>query len=84
MSKKVKKILTTVIPIFFLLVGLSVMLYPVISDWWNSKVQSRAIQGYHESVQQLDDKQTKKILEQAHKYNEQLNSLSRPQVLWVI
>lgn len=78
MNKRTKKILTTVIPVFLLLVGLSVMLYPVISDWWNSKVQTRAISNYDTAVAKMDRSQTEEILRKAHEYNKRLDSLPMP------
>ncbi len=78
MNKRTKKILTTVIPVFLLFVGLSVMLYPVISDWWNSKVQTRAISNYDTAVSKMDRSQTEEILRKAHEYNKRLDSLPMP------
>ncbi|MBQ3567139.1 MAG: class C sortase [Oscillospiraceae bacterium] len=78
MNKRTKKILTTVIPVFLLLVGLSVMLYPVISDWWNSKVQTRAISNYDTAVAEMDRSQTEEFLRKAHEYNKRLDSLPMP------
>lgn len=78
MNKRIKRILSTAIPVLVLLVGLSVMLYPIISEWWNSKVQTRAVAGYNEAVSQLDKSQTEEILNQAHDYNNRLNSILRP------
>ena len=46
MRKKKKSLLTTILLVFILLVGLSVMLYPTVSNWWNIKVQTRAIATY--------------------------------------
>ena len=49
-----RKHLTTIILILLLLTGLSFLLYPTVSDWWNSLHQSRAIAGYTEAVAGLD------------------------------
>ena len=46
--KKKTSDLITVILILVLLVGLSLLLYPTASDYWNSFHQSRAIAGYAE------------------------------------
>lgn len=78
MNKKKKNIIATVIPVFLLLVGLSVMLYPIVSDWWNSKVQSRAIADYNQIVSDMDKSQTEGIIQQAVEYNKKLNALPRP------
>jgi sortase A len=56
--------------IFF--VGLSLLSYPTLSDYWNSFHQTRAIADYTESVAQLDDDNYEEILEKAREYNEEL------------
>lgn len=40
------------IVVFF--VGLSVLLYPTVSDYWNSLHQSRAIATYSDAVEEMD------------------------------
>jgi sortase A len=73
MKKKKKGSFTNVILFFILLAGLSLLLYPSFSDYWNSLHQSRAISVYADSVAQLDDDRYKAILDQAAAYNESLN-----------
>ena len=70
--KKKKGRLTNVILIVILLAGLSLLLYPTFSDYWNSLHQSRAITVYADSVAQLDDDRYKEILDAAEDYNESL------------
>ena len=69
---------TTILLVLLLLVGLSVMLYPTISDWWNSKTQSRAVATYQKAANDLSDKENEEILSQARKYNEEIAKLARP------
>ena len=69
---------TTILLVLLLLVGLSVMLYPTISDWWNSKTQSRAVATYQKAENDLSDKENEEILSQARKYNEEIAKLARP------
>lgn len=76
--RKKKGKLSTILLIAALLVGLSVMLYPVISDWWNSKTQSRAIATYMEQVEQLDETDYEEILKRANEYNEEIKKLRSP------
>lgn len=64
-----KKHITTILLIVIFLVGLSLMLYPTVSDYVNSLHQSRAIASYSDAVQELDDNEYEKLLKQAHKYN---------------
>ena len=61
MRKKKKSLLTTILLVFILLVGLSVMLYPTVSNWWNIKVQTRAIATYDKAVSNLDDSEKMKM-----------------------
>lgn len=67
-----KNRLYTIILILVFLTGLSLLLYPTVSDWWNSYHQSLAIVDYEHSVKGLDDKTYKKILSEAKKYNKSL------------
>ncbi len=76
--KKKQNLLSTIILVFLFLVGLSVMLYPTVSDWWNSKVQSRAIASYSEAIAQIDDEDYTQILEDAKAYNTALAQLATP------
>ena len=69
---------TTILLVLLLLVGLSVMLYPTISDWWNSKTQSRAVATYQKAANDLSDKENEEILSRARKYNEEIAKLARP------
>lgn len=63
---------STVILIIVFLVGLSLLLYPSVSDYWNSFRQSRAIASYVESVSHLDNQEYQALLEEARAYNASL------------
>ena len=79
MSKKKKKVsLSTILLVIILLVGLSVMLYPVISNWWNSHTQSRAIAVYQKAVEDLNEVDYKKVLNDAKEYNKKVRKLRDP------
>ena len=78
MRKKKTGVISTIFLILILLVGLSVMLYPTISDWWNSKVQTRAIASYSQAVEELDDSEAELLLQQAKDYNKDLYNLPAP------
>ena len=49
-----------------LMVGLGIMLYPTVSDWWNSHTQSRAVASYDKVVAELDDGKAEELLAEAH------------------
>lgn len=70
--KKKSNRLTTVLLVVLLLAGLSLLLYPSVSDYWNSLHQSRAIADYVESVAQLDETQYEAAWDAARVYNSAL------------
>lgn len=76
--KRKKDIITTIILILIMLVGLSVMLYPTFSDWWNKNKASHVISNYQEAVAKLDNTQYDKLLAEAQAYNKQLAGLYDP------
>lgn len=71
-----KKKITNIILILVFLIGLSLLLYPSFSNWWNSMHQSRAIASYSEEVAKLDEDQYREIWDNAWNYNQSL--LERP------
>ncbi len=70
--KRLKQNLITVILVLILLTGLSLLLYPTVSDYWNSLHQSRAIATYSEAVAEIDDNNYETLWEEAKEYNERL------------
>lgn len=73
-----RKNASSIILIMIFLVGLSLLLYPSVSEFWNSKHQSRAISGYTEKVLEIDDNRYELMLQEANEYNKKLeNGLSR-------
>lgn len=52
-----------------LLAGLSLLLYPIVSDYWNSLRQSRAIATYMQAVTELDDTAYERWWKEAEAYN---------------
>ena len=67
-----KKHLSTILLVFILLIGLSLLLYPSVSDYWNSFTQSRAIASYAESVANIDDEKYDRLWQDARSYNSAL------------
>lgn len=76
--KKKSSLITTIIFTIMLFVGLSVMLYPIVSNWWNSRVQSRAIANYEAAVSNMDTSEIEAMLAQANEYNEKIARLDSP------
>lgn len=69
-----KKHFSTILLVFIFFVGLSVLLYPTISDYINTKNQSRAIIEYDTLSQSLTEQEYKKIIQLAEAYNNRLYS----------
>lgn len=67
-----KKHISTVIFILIFLTGLSLLLYPTVSDRWNRMHQTRAITAYAEAAAALNDADYERILADARAYNEKL------------
>ena len=64
--------ISTIILILVFLVGLSLLLYPTVSDYWNSLHQSRVITEYAEQVADLDDDRYEQLWQDAETYNRSL------------
>ena len=71
MKKKGNHLITILLVLIFLL-GLSLLLYPAVSDYWNSQHQTRAIAVYSEEVSGLDEDQYQALWEAAAAYNASL------------
>ena len=76
-----RKHLSTILLVFILLIGLSLLLYPSVSDYWNSFHQTRAIATYAENVANLDNNQYDQLWEDARAYNQALPFRSNPYYL---
>ena len=67
-----KKYISSIIIGLIFLSGLSVLLYPLVSDFVNSKSQSKVIASYVENVQQMDNSAYEAVLQEAQTYNDSL------------
>lgn len=68
-----RKHILTILLVLLLVAGFSLLLYPTVSDAWNSKHQSRAIASYNESVMELAAKDYSATWASAQEYNVTLN-----------
>ena len=71
-KKKRKFSLSTFILIVIFIVGLSVLLYPTISNWWNSMHMSQVIVTYQEKLKDTSEEERKAMLAAADDYNQRL------------
>lgn len=68
-TKKKSGKISTIIFVLIFLVGLSLLLYPTVSNYWNSFHQSRAIASYTEQIANLDTSERDRIMAAAVEYN---------------
>lgn len=67
-----KNKLTTILLIPALFAGLSLLLYPTVSDYWNSLHASQAVADYAENVRNLEAEKYEQVLQDAKSYNQML------------
>lgn len=76
--KKIKTYLPTFLLSVMFLVGLCLLLYPTVANWWNSNKAARIVSSYSEAAEQMDSEEKTAMLEAAREYNESLlNNPSR-------
>ena len=68
----IRKNLLSGVMVIGLLVGIGLLVYPSIANYWNQFHQSRAIMSYSEAVEKMSQEDYDKILESARKYNERI------------
>ncbi len=76
-----KKHLSTVILILIFLAGVSLLLYPTVSDYWNTLHASAAVTSYAQQVSSLDEERYSEMLSAARAYNQSLSDRDNPYVL---
>ena len=60
------------------LIGVSVLLYPAFSNYWNAKTQSRAIVDYESVLEHLEPEDYSEVFQEAYEYNEALRMVKCP------
>ena len=68
----------TIILLITFFIGLSVLLYPTISNYWNSKTQSEAIVDYEAMLASYKPEDYTEIFKAAEEYNRKLAELDAP------
>lgn len=71
---------STIILLVSFFVGLSVLLYPAISSYWNSKTQSEIILDYEAMLANIEADDYTALFEEAEEYNKKLSQLASPHV----
>ena len=67
-----RKNLVTIILVGLMFIGVGLIIYPSVSDYWNSFTQSRVIMSYADSISEMDSDEYERIMSSARQYNEEL------------
>ena len=67
-----KNKLLNIFLILALVAGLSLLLYPTVSDYWNSLHTSQAVASYDQAVKSMDEGKYDELLQRAGQYNRDL------------
>ncbi|MBR6221128.1 MAG: class C sortase, partial [Clostridia bacterium] len=70
-----RKHLSTIFLVLILLLGVAILLYPTVSDYWNSFHQSRAIATYIDQIESIDPASYDEEWLKARAYNDKLTTL---------
>ena len=77
-KKKKKGSFSTIVLVAIFFIGLSVLLYPTISDFWNVKRQTQAIMNYDSLILDMTPEDYSAHFQKADKYNKKLGSMDNP------
>lgn len=77
-KKKKSGLTSTILLVAIFLIGLCVLLYPTISDFWNEKRQSQAIMNYDDLLVDLTPEDFSEHFRKAEEYNRKLKLISFP------
>ena len=67
--------LTTAVLVLVFFVGLGLLLYPPISNWYNVHHTSRIISSYLDQVADMDDERYAQLMLDAQNFNKKVNKL---------
>lgn len=73
-----KKRKTTRIMVLFFFIGLLILFYPTLSNYYNEKNQSKSIYTYESIIDKYDEEKYQILKEEAMSYNKKLSSLKEP------
>ena len=71
-EKKRKHRVSNWVLVLILIIGIGIAAYPLVSEYWNSLHQTRAIMGYAERVAEMSNEEYEQVWNAALDYNERL------------
>lgn len=72
MKEWIRQHLLTVVMAAGMIIGISLLLYPSVANYWNTYHQARIIMDYSETVSNMSKEDYKRILDSARAYNKRL------------
>ena len=66
--------------VLMMLIGVCGLLYPSVSQYWNSRTQTRAVENYQEILNSLKPEDYNAHFQEADRYNAELSELTNPLV----
>jgi len=73
-----KKDKVGILLVLMLFIGVCGLLYPSVSQYWNSKTQTRAVENYQEILNSLKQEDYEVFFQEADRYNVELSELKNP------
>lgn len=67
-----------IVLVLILFIGVCGLLYPALSQYWNTKTQTRAVENYQDILNTLDEKDYTAFFKEAKKYNKNLAACEEP------
>ncbi len=77
----IKKHLLTIIIGLLFIIGVCVLLYPTVANWWNGQRQSRVVASYDKAVEDMREDGYSRYYAEAQAYNEELYIKGSPVTL---
>lgn len=77
-AKKKSGLGSTIALVAIFFVGLCILLYPTVSDFWNEKRQSKAVINYDSLIENLAPEDFQAYFDKADEYNRKLHKISFP------
>lgn len=74
--KKIKDRFISILLVIILLSGIGLLAYPTVANWWNQNMASHTISSYTESIENVDESEINRLLEEAKVYNQHLLEVS--------
>lgn len=67
-----RKHMATIIAVLVFITGISLLLYPTVSEYWNSLYQSKVVANYSDKMKKMNQKEKQAAIDKAKVYNESL------------